>query len=74
MAAAVKDSFTRNVTLLTFDDCGRRNENVFIPRNLEKIRRSGQYKPNVQFLATESEDDVTKTLKAAFPAFDLNVG
>ncbi|PFX12167.1 hypothetical protein AWC38_SpisGene23914, partial [Stylophora pistillata] len=74
MAAAVKDSFTRNVTLLTFDDCGRRNENVYIPRNLEKIRRSGQYKPNVQFLATESEVDVKETLKDAFPAFDLNVG
>ncbi|XP_022808809.1 uncharacterized protein LOC111345795 [Stylophora pistillata] len=76
MAGAVNSYFTKNVTLLRFDDCQRSNGNILIPTTitLARIRKTAQYQPNVQFSINMSEQTVKQTLEAAFPDFDLNIG
>ena len=60
--------------LLKNEDLAQRDGKILMPTTIEmaRTRKTGQYKKQVQFSKSMSEDAVRKTIQETFPAFDLS--
>ena len=60
--------------LLKKEDLAQGNGKILLQTTIEmaRMRKTGQYKGQVQFSKSMSEDAVRKTIQETFPAFDLS--
>ncbi|XP_022809211.1 uncharacterized protein LOC111346171, partial [Stylophora pistillata] len=68
-AATRGDVFAKNVMLLKKEDLVQGNGKILMPTTIEmaRMRKTGQYKRQVQFSKSMSEEAVRKTIQEVFP-------
>ncbi|XP_027060618.1 uncharacterized protein LOC113687112, partial [Pocillopora damicornis] len=73
-AATRGDTYAKNVMLLKNEELAQRDGKILMPTTIEmaRMRKTGQYKKQVQFSKSMSEDAVRKKIQETF-AFDLSV-